>query len=73
MVGLEPVRAAVEAAVRFGWDRFIGPDGVFVGMPGFGASAPAERLYQAFGITAEALVAAIEARLRLPLRTGGAT
>ena len=63
VIGLEPVRAAVEAAVRFGWDRFIGPDGVFVGMAGFGASAPAERLYQAFGITSEALVAGIKAKL----------
>ena len=63
VMGREPVRAAVEAAVRFGWDRFIGPDGVFVGMQGFGASAPAERLYQEFGITADALVAGIKARL----------
>ena len=62
-LGPEPVRAAVEAAVRFGWDRFIGPDGVFVGMPGFGASAPAERLYQEFAITADALVEKIRARL----------
>ena len=63
VMGHEPVRAAVEAAVRFGWDRFIGSDGVFVGMQGFGASAPAERLYQEFGITAEALVAGIKAKL----------
>jgi transketolase len=63
VLGSEPVRAAVEAAVRFGWDRFIGPDGVFVGMQGFGASAPAERLYQAFGITADALVSAVKAKL----------
>jgi transketolase len=63
VMGHEPVRAAVEAAVRFGWDRFIGSDGLFVGMAGFGASAPAERLYQAFGITADALVDGIRARL----------
>ena len=35
VTGPEPVRAAVEAAVRFGWDHFIGPDGVFVGMQSF--------------------------------------
>ncbi len=63
LMGPEPVRAAVEAGVRFGWDRFIGPDGLFVGMQGFGASAPAERLYAEFGITADALVAGIRARL----------
>ena len=62
VMGEEPVRAAVEAAVRFGWDRFIGADGVFVGMQGFGASAPAERLYAEFGITAEALVNGIKAK-----------
>ena len=63
VMGSEPVRAAVEAAVRFGWERFIGHDGVFVGMGGFGASAPAERLYAEFGITADALVGRIKARL----------
>jgi transketolase len=48
-------RIAVEAALRFGWDRYIGPDGGFVGMTGFGASAPAPDLYRHFGITAEAV------------------
>nr|WP_119300012.1 transketolase [Dongia deserti] len=51
-------RIAIEAAVRDGWDRWIGPDGLFVGMEGFGASAPAEALYRHFGITADAIVAA---------------
>jgi transketolase len=51
-------RIAVEAAVRDGWDRWIGPEGGFVGMAGFGASAPAEDLYRNFGITAEAVAAA---------------
>jgi transketolase len=49
---------AVEAAVRFGWDRYIGRAGGFVGMTGFGASAPAEALYKHFGITAEAVCSA---------------
>ncbi|HEV2508324.1 transketolase [Bosea sp. (in: a-proteobacteria)] len=57
------VRVAVEAAVKFGWERWIGEDGGFVGMAGFGASGPAEELYRHFGITAEAV--AEEARLRL--------
>lgn len=46
---------AVEAAVSFGWERWTGRDGAFVGMRGFGASAPAERLFEEFGITADAV------------------
>jgi len=46
-------KVAVEAASRFGWDAWIGPDGGFVGMTGFGASAPIADLYAHFGITAE--------------------
>jgi len=57
------LRIAVEAAAGFGWDRWIGADGGFVGMKGFGASAPAKTLYEHFGITAQAVVAAVKARL----------
>ncbi|HYD69417.1 transketolase [Azospirillum sp.] len=57
------VRIAVEAAVRQGWDRWIGRDGGFVGMAGFGESAPYQELYKHFGITAEAVVKAAKARL----------
>jgi transketolase len=63
VIGRAPVRLAVEAAVRQGWERFIGEDGLFIGMTGFGASAPADRLYREFGITAEAVVAAVKERL----------
>ena len=45
-------RVAVEAAARLGWDKWIGPDGHFVGMSSFGASAPIGDLYEHFGITA---------------------
>jgi transketolase len=55
VIGDAPVRIAVEAAVRFGWDALIGSDGIFVGMSGFGASAPYKDLYRHFGITAEAV------------------
>jgi transketolase len=55
IIGGAPVKVAVEAAVRFGWDALIGPDGIFVGMQGFGASAPYKDLYRHFGITAEAV------------------
>ena len=56
-------KVAVEAGVRFGWDRWIGHDGGFVGMDSFGASAPYQDLYNHFGITADAVVAAVEARV----------
>ena len=60
------VRVAVEAAVRLGWDRWLGERGGFVGMRGFGASGPAEALYAHYGNTAEAVAA--EARRLLGTR-----
>ncbi len=51
------VRVAVEAAVRFGWDRYLGERGGFIGMRGFGASGPADVLYEHFGITSGAVAA----------------
>ena len=51
-------RVGVEAAVEFGWQKWLGPKGIFVGMRGFGASAPGEELYKHFGITAAAVEAA---------------
>ena len=51
------VRVAIEAAVRFGWDRYLGERGGFIGMTGFGASGPADALYEKFGITPSATVA----------------
>jgi transketolase len=53
VIGDAPVKVAVEAAVRQGWDAIIGSEGVFVGMSGFGASAPYKDLYEHFGITPE--------------------
>jgi transketolase len=58
VIGRAPVRIGVEAAVRFGWDAVIGENGGFVGMKGFGASAPIKDLYPYFGITADAVVEA---------------
>jgi transketolase len=63
ILGNSPVKIAVEAAVREGWDAFIGPEGTFVGMKSFGASGPAKDVFKHFGITAEAVVAAAEAKL----------
>ncbi|MBR2584294.1 MAG: transketolase [Thermoguttaceae bacterium] len=51
-------RVGVEAAVGFGWERFLGRDGKFIGMSGFGASAPAGTLMKHFGLSAEAVAAA---------------
>ena len=56
-------RFAVEAAAAFGWGRWLEDEADFIGMPGFGASAPAEDLYRHFGITAEALCARVRERL----------
>ena len=64
IIGSAPVKIAIEAAVRFGWDGVIGPDGIFVGMNSFGASAPAKALYKHFGITAEAVIEAASKRLQ---------
>ena len=63
LIGTAPVKIAIEAAIRQGWDRFIGTDGVFIGMHSFGASGPIDALYKHFGITPEAVVAAAEAKL----------
>ncbi len=63
IIGKAPVKVAIEAAVRWGWDAVIGQDGGFIGMHGFGASAPAKDLYKHFGITAEPAVDAALKRL----------
>lgn len=55
-------RVAIEAAHPMSWHRWVGADGVIIGIDGFGASAPAPKLYQEYGITAEAVVAAVTAR-----------
>ncbi len=53
-------RVGIEAASGFGWERILGNDGIFIGMDSFGASAPAEHLYEHFGITEAAIVAAVK-------------
>jgi transketolase len=63
VIGDAPVKVAVEAAVRQGWDAVIGSDGVFVGMSGFGASAPYKDLYKHFGITPEKVAEAAQKKL----------
>ena len=63
IIGKSKVKIAIEAGIRQGWDSFIGLDGIFIGMDGFGASGPIEKLYEHFGITADAAAKAAEKRL----------
>ena len=63
VIGGSKVKVAIEAGIRMGWDAVIGSDGIFVGMSGFGASAPYKELYAHFGITADAVAEAAAARL----------
>lgn len=63
IIGNAPVKVAIEAAVRWGWDAVIGQDGEFIGMHSFGESGPAKELYKHFGITAEAAVSAVLKRV----------
>jgi len=71
VLGPGTVRVGCEAALRFGWDRWLGERGGFVGMTGFGASGPADVLYNYFGITPEAIAA--EARRLLASQPESAT
>ncbi|SHO54280.1 transketolase [Anaerocolumna xylanovorans] len=56
-------RVAVEAAIDFGWSKYVGLDGTTVTMKSFGASAPAGELFKKFGFTAENVVAAVKSVL----------
>ena len=62
-LGTTTLRVAIEAMVPFGWDRLIGPDGGIVSMNSFGASAPAEKLYEHFGISAKNVVETVKRHL----------
>lgn len=64
IIGRAKVKIGIEAGIRLGWDAIIGSDGIFIGMEGFGASGPAAKVYQYFGITAEAIVSAAKGKLQ---------
>ena len=64
VIGEAPVRVAVEAGVRQGWDAIIGEDGPFIGMHGFGASGKYKDVYEYFGITAEIVADAALTKLK---------
>lgn len=59
VLGTAP-RIAVEAASKYGWEKYVGLCGDIIGMDGFGASAPAEQLYDYFGITVDEVVDAVK-------------
>ncbi|MCW2308967.1 transketolase [Rhodobium gokarnense] len=59
----DTIKIGVEAAVRLGWDRYIGRDGAFFGMASFGASGDYPDLFEHFGITPQAVAGAVEARI----------
>lgn len=63
ILGDDTVKIAIEAAIGWGWERYIGAGGAFIGMSSFGASAPYQTLYTHFNITAEAAVDAAKERL----------
>jgi len=60
LIGSSPIKIAIEAGLANGWERFIGTDRLFIGMSGFGASAPIEALYEYFGITTEMIVKTVK-------------
>ena len=63
ILGTKP-RIAVEAASKFGWEKYVGLNGDIIGMDGFGASAPAAELYKYFGITVDEVVDAVKDALK---------
>jgi len=65
VLGTAP-RLAIEAAAAFGWERYVGERGRIIAMPGFGASAPADALFQRFGFTPEAVADSAMALLAPP-------
>ncbi|MBX9805733.1 MAG: transketolase [Alphaproteobacteria bacterium] len=64
VLGNNTLRVAIEAAGPLGWEKYVGSDGIIIGMTSFGASAPAKDLYRHFGITAEAVVKAVVAKMK---------
>jgi transketolase len=63
IIGDARVRIGIEAGISQGWESFLGENGIFIGMSGFGASGPYQELYEHFGITATAAVQAAKSRL----------
>lgn len=56
----EGLRIGIEAASEFGWHKYIGENGIFIGMNSFGASAPAQDLYNHFSLTSKNVVSLVQ-------------
>ena len=63
VIGNARAKVAIEAGIEMSWSKLLGDKGKFIGMHGFGASGPAEKLYEHFGITSKAVVEAVKAQL----------
>ncbi len=63
VLGGDNLKIAVEAGISYGWEKYIGRDGIFIGMNSFGASAPANELYEHFGITPDNIVKKVKDRV----------
>jgi transketolase len=63
LIGAPKARVAIEAGIGLSWQKLLGEKGIFVGMHSFGASAPAEQLYEYFGITPQGVVEAVTLQL----------
>jgi len=63
VIGTPRAKVAIEAGIEMSWSKLLGDKGKFIGMHGFGASGPAEKLYEHFGITSKAVVEAVKAQL----------
>ncbi|MEX0341925.1 MAG: transketolase [Erythrobacter sp.] len=59
----DTLKVSIEAGTTFGWERYVGTDGLTIGIDRFGASAPAEKLFEKFGLTADAIVPQIMNKL----------
>jgi transketolase len=60
----DTLKVSIEAGVTLGWQRYTGNDGLNIGIDSFGASAPAEALYDHFGFSVEAILNKIQAKLK---------
>lgn len=63
VLGTASLRVAIEAASPFGWERYVGNEGLIIGVDHFGASAPGEDLYRNFGLTPEAIALRVREKL----------
>jgi transketolase len=64
VLGQTGIRVAIEAATSFGWDRYVGDNGLICTLDHFGASAPYQQLYEKFGLTSDQIINKIKTHLK---------